>query len=213
MGCERLRLLVEDLANEQTVQNEIEPCPDAITQGEYCLANALISKFPLGSDFVPDLTWVNPTSGATYIRFLELKAPRITIFRSPNQDEVRFSREFEAAYFKCEHMLQWLRRNMDTVVRTLAPLGRQGGEALDYIIGHCHLIAGRRHELSSIPRQRAFETRVQSSNFVHPRTWDGFLQSYCKHRNPRAPEGNSIRCVRYRRRDFHPKAGGSATDQ
>lgn len=58
--------------------------------------NAVLSKFPISTNYIPDLTYLTKSSGEWWAVFIELESPHKRVFTASR--EPRFTQEFNAAY-------------------------------------------------------------------------------------------------------------------
>jgi Shedu protein SduA, C-terminal len=195
--------ILENAEDERPMQGFFEQNPDIFVASKYVVANALISKLPLGNDFVTDFAFVEPTSGGTYLHLIEIESPKIKIF---NADD-HFSTKYNRAFQQVQDWANWAGRNSNAIRDLFIPLyNLSNSESVPpMFILQCYLIAGRRSELSSVRRQERFQTKrgqMTGGSFTI-RTYDGFAES--KDRLLRGHRHDFIKCFSYRNRSFVEK--------
>lgn len=99
--------LLDTGPEETVVQAFLEAHPAMVCGTDYVMASSLISKLPLGKDFVPDFAYVNPQSGRTFLKLFEIKKPDARIFTKHDQ----FTHRFQRAYQQVEDYIGWCHRN------------------------------------------------------------------------------------------------------
>jgi hypothetical protein len=196
--------ILENAEDERLMQGFFEQNPDIFVGSKYVVANALISKLPLGNDFVTDFAFVEPTSGGTYLHLIEIESPKLKIF---NADD-HFSTKYNRAFQQVQDWAHWAGRNSNTLRDLFMPLynlSKSEHSVPPMFIMQSYLIAGRRSELSNVRRQERFQTRCcqMTGGMFTVRTYDGFAES-----NNWILRGNRrrrIKCFSYRNRSFVEK--------
>ena len=195
--------ILENTEDERPMQRFFEQNPDIFVGSKYVVANALISKLPLGNDFIPDFAFVEPTSGVTYLHLIEIESPKIKIFNADNH----FSTKYNRAFQQVQDWANWAVRNRDAIRELFIPLYKMCIESVpDIFEPKCYLIAGRRSEFSNVRRQERFQTKcglMDRSGIFTVRTYDGFAES-----NDwilRTDRYDHVKCFSYRNRSFVEK--------
>jgi hypothetical protein len=127
------------------------------------LHDVIVTKFPLGSDFRTDFTFISRHSMALQFTFVELESPSKPVF---NKD-ASFSQDFSHARQQVADWASWASRNMATLIDMFAPMFETYNVAEDVKQVRCYLVYGRRHEVES---DRKRKERWQSVGLTNDRS-------------------------------------------
>lgn len=203
MIANELIQLVNKNVDEPTVQGFLERNPAAICGAEYVMANAVISKLRLGADYIPDFAYVNPQSGRTFLRLIEIEAPAKQIFTGGDN----FSASFNHAYQQVEDWLGWCGRHHNELFELLLPLKEEAGDHVMSYVPRGLLLYGRRDEINTVKRRERWKQKVSSNPYIQVRTYDGYATDMTHFIPPANTTPLSyLKCVTYSDRRFKVKA-------
>lgn len=193
--------LVKRSAPEGDLQAHIERHPWIITGTHHIDHGLVISKPPLGSDFVPDFAYFWYTSGGQFMQLVEIEGPALEVFTGGDE----FTAQFGHAVQQLADWEDWCARNRDGILSLMEPLFEMG-----LITGlptftrvQTLLIAGRREFMQGNPRRKKrWEKKVGEVSGRGIRTWEGFLESLPMAYYESQSAWQSIRCVRYREQGY-----------
>lgn len=189
-------------SREEEVQQFFEKHPhllpgvDDYHNGPY--ANIVISKMPLGNDFVTDFAFVCVNSQQLQLTLVELEAPHKNLFRKDGA----FSRHYVDARQQLSDWLFWAQHNIPSAVDLFAPLLR--GRPFQHfdMSARAYLICGRRNDFNQPKAQQRWsaEKSLASKGLV-TMTYDRVLE-FLK-RGPFWSFKDRILVCSYRDRSFH----------
>jgi hypothetical protein len=112
------RKLLEATDSEREIQSFLEGHPHLLLDFLMPSNAAVITQFPLGTDFISDFAFVHNDSGGNYIDLMELEHPKSLIF---NQDG-SFSQQFNHALQQIQDWTAHCRIHQEVLVRQIRPL-------------------------------------------------------------------------------------------
>lgn len=185
--------------DEHQMQHFIEENPKIFCGSLYVLGNGVISKFPLGTEYVTDFAFVNPTSGAAYLHLVEIESPRKKIF---NQDD-SFTSGFNQGLQQVRDWMIWSTRNNQIIQHQLEPLRQKSNDVILNYVARGVLIYGRAEEINSVKRQERWEGLIQSNPLIKVRTYDGVARDANDYLSNPKPTFDSV-CFSYKGRNYQP---------
>jgi antiviral defense system Shedu protein SduA len=125
--------------------------PGVYTYHNGPICGVIITKLPLGNDFVTDFAFVSNNSQQMQITFVEIESPTKRIFRKDGS----FTREYIDAKQQLIDWNKWGQENLRSVMPLLGPMGKWVNGSLWFsdLTMHCVLVMGRRSELSTRKRK------------------------------------------------------------
>jgi hypothetical protein len=173
-----IKRLLRSGAREAELQKHLERHPSLVAAEHAIWPFAVISKLPLGADFVTDFVYFWSNSTGTHAMLTEIEAPTLRVFTEDDQ----FTSDFNRALQQLRDWRRWCADNHETLDNTFEPLSdidEFGGVVPSFRYVHTRLIAGRRKEVLADARRRSrWETLVNDViGERYLRTWDGFAES------------------------------------
>lgn len=154
---------------EQVVQDFLEqhpeliPTPNRLNHHLHC--EAIISKFPLGTELTTDYVYITKSSDVWRITFVELESPDKSIFTGDTK-KTNTSAEFNAALNQVRSWKHFLDENKPEVIRRLEPLLQPWGMRRNPIEFHFHLIIGRSEDKNlSTERKKHLRGLIDETGF------------------------------------------------
>lgn len=193
-----LEALLQTNPEERDCQNFFESNVGAICGSGYFMGNAVIRKFPLGTDYVTDFSYVNPQSGRCFVYLVELESPSKSIFTKNDQ----FTQDFNQALQQVNDWLIWCSKNRESLNQQLEPLRRKSGDAITMYAPRGILIYGRSAEINSIQRQDRWTAKTEENHHIQIRTYDG----WARERKDFLTGSNFpgyLECVAYQNRNYN----------
>jgi hypothetical protein len=214
--AERFLFVVESAQGEGDVQRYLEEHPAVILSTVHDSVPLLLSKLPLGADFIPDLGFYSRDYKYHLLHLVELEAPSLQVFTRGDS----FSAAFTHAVQQLEDWGNWCHRHHAVLqqIHAAVPFAQlwceEGKEGiLDPLRVVLHLYAGRRAQFTNDRRLGRWRERVfnlPKNMFVH--TYDGLAALV---QSSRAFEQlNAAATFRYSRQQFFRMdrpLGGSET--
>ena len=150
----RFEALLDSAESEQEVHEFFEQHPQLLPGVEYYhngpMGDVVVTKLPLGSDFVTDFAFASENSQAVQFTCVEIENPRQPIFDRGAQ----FSRGYLAAKQQLADWNQWAQQNIRQALRMFGRLGRFLPQEYYTISLECVLVMGRRAEFNTIKRKQ-----------------------------------------------------------
>lgn len=193
--------LVNSAASEHPVQTHLERHPWLVTGSHAIDPNLVISKLPLGPDYIPDFAYFWRESGGQYLQLVEIEAPRLRAF---TQDD-EFTADFNHAVQQLADWENWCARHPHNIGELMEPLFDAGVVSAlpTFTRVKTILIAGRREDvLANRRRRERWEHKVNEVGGRRLRTWDGFIESLPRAYYASFKGWQHMQCVRYREREF-----------
>ena len=193
-----LKRLVHTRAAEQTIHRHLEKHPHLLVAPHYARPPVLLSKPPLGADFIPDFAFFWEHSGGQFVEFVEIEPPGLSIFTAKDE----FSKPFDHAIQQLSDWLGWTKRHPAEITRFTEILVDQGftTEGASYQYVQTRLIVGRRADVQANTRRKERwqdrQDELRGERTV--RTWDGFIESLPLAALDSYDNWRSIRCYKYR---------------
>lgn len=172
-----LTTLLNTNPGESAIQSYFESQPQAFVATKHVLGNTVISKLPIGNDFICDLAYVEPQSGRTYLHLVELEAPTKAIFTKDGQ----FTADFNQALQQVTDWLYYVERNKEVIRDLLEPLRAPTGADILHYTAVGHLLIGRRDQIDSPRKKERWAAKKSENPFITIRTLDGFDDSNTNH--------------------------------
>lgn len=164
--------LVDQEPLEQTVQEYLEDNPSAICGAKYVMGNGIISKLPLGNNYITDFAYINPQSGYTFLHLIEIEKPGKSIFTKNDE----FTQEFKQALQQVQDWLQWCSINHPYIRDLFEPLREMFDESVWLYNVRALLIYGRQSEINNARRKDRWSQQKTNNPFIEIRTYDGFAR-------------------------------------
>ncbi len=207
---------LENTQGEGDVQRYLEEHPAVILSTVHDSVPLLLSKIPLGADFVPDLGFYSLDYKYHVLHLVELESPSLEVFTKGDL----FSAAFTHAVQQLEDWGNWCHRHHAFLQQIHAAVpfaqswhdGSQEG-IFDPLRVTLHLYAGRRAQFTNDRRLRRWRERVfnlPKNMFVH--TYDGLAALV--HSRGAFGQSNEAATFRYSRQQFFRMdgpLGGSET--
>jgi hypothetical protein len=202
--ADRFERCLSEAKREQDIHDFFEQYPHVLpgmdTYHNGPLANLVVTKFPLGSDFITDFAFVSENSQAMEMTFVEIESPTQRIFRRDGS----FSREYLDAKQQLADWNAWAQHNLRTVADLFGPLRTCIQSRYIQLSLRCILVFGRRSELKGRKRQerwaaenalRAASMNIMTYDRLLERIQHGFVWSFKKR----------VLISVYKDREFHVK--------
>lgn len=201
-----LEHLLDRGAKESEVQDFFERNPVLVAGADYLFGQAVITKLPLGNDFVTDFAYINPQSGPKYLRLIEIEDPSKKIFRKDD----RFTEKFAHALQQIDDWLGWCSQNRADLFHLFTPLYNAHNQSFPFLVPRALLIYGRRSEINNTRRQERWNALKQKHLFADIRTYDGFMEYRHGLMNVEVGTSFQIDCLTYGNRTFERKFIGQS---
>jgi len=152
--ADRFERVLDSATSEQEIQDFFEQHPQLLPGVGYYhngpRGELVVSKLPLGHDFVTDFAFVSENSQMVHFTCIELESPTKRLF---NRGAV-FSRAYLDARQQIADWNLWAQQNLRQAMRMFGRVGRWLPEAYYEISLECVLIVGRRSEINTIKRKQ-----------------------------------------------------------
>jgi hypothetical protein len=151
---EKLAKILESAQSEQEVHDFFEAHPQALPNVGYYhngpRGDLVVTKMPLGHDFVTDFAFVTENSQMVQFTCLEIESPAKRLFNRG----ASFSRAYLDARQQLADWNLWAQQNIRQAMRMFGRLGYWLPEEYYRISLECVLIMGRRAEINTIKRRQ-----------------------------------------------------------
>jgi len=164
--------VVQDFLEEHT---ELIPTPNRLNHQLHF--KSIISKFPLGTEFITDYTYITKSSDTWRITFVELEVPEKELYNSSTK-KVSKSSQFNAAIDQVRSWKQFLTNRRDEVDTRLRPLIQPPGMRLNPIEYHFQLIIGRSTNKNLTEARKLDFRTIQQELGITIMTYDQLVDWY-----------------------------------
>jgi hypothetical protein len=175
--ADKLEKVLVTARSEQDVHDFFEThpqfLPDTAAYHNGPRGDLVITKMPLGRDFVTDFAFVSENSQSVQFTCIEIESPAKPLFNRG----AKFSREYLDAKQQLSDWNLWAQQNMREAIRMFGRVGRWASPDYLDISLHCILVVGRRSEINTPKRQQrwAAESALrQASMFIM--TYDRLIE-------------------------------------
>jgi hypothetical protein len=202
---EFLSLLNCSETKEGAVQRYLERHPALVTGTDFVSPKVVVSQLRLGADHIADLAYVNPHSGPSFLRLIEIEDPHKPIFE--NNRQFQFHKDFNWALQQVHDWLRWCGDNHSFLQEFYRLIADQYNVDQSILTPRGILVYGRRSHLEgSVIKQDRWRQKVDSEKFVDVMTFDDFIEraDYFFQQN-NDTEYCPPTCVSYQQRRFVPK--------
>jgi len=157
------------------VNTELIPTPNLLNH--HLHFEAVVSKFPLGTELTADYLYITKSSDIWRITLVELEAPEKKIFND-DKKKTNTSAEFNAALNQVRSWQIFIDDNRAEVLRRLEPLLRPLGMSRNPIEFRYQLVIGRSQDKNlSAARKKHFRKLINESG-VDILTYDTLINWY-----------------------------------
>lgn len=164
--------VVQDFLEENT---EFIPTPNLLNH--HLHFQAIVSKFPLGTELITDYVYLTKSSDTWLITLVELETPEKIIFNNSLKTTV-FSAEFNAALNQVRSWKIFVDKNRLETLRKLEPLLRPTSMQRNPIRFNYQLIIGRSGDKNrSIERKEHFRNLIDETD-INIMTYDSLINRY-----------------------------------
>lgn len=201
--ADRFEAVLDQAQSEQEVHEFFETHPQMLPDVGYYhngpRGDIVVSKLPLGNDFVTDFAFVSENSQMVQFTCIEIESPNKRLFNRGS--------DFSRAYLDAKQQLSdwnlWAQQNVRQAMRMFGRLGNWLPEEYYSISLECILIIGRRSEINTLKRKQrwAAEFALRQASF-HIMTYDRLLERMRSH--IRGWSEKMLVCV-YRDKALHVK--------
>jgi hypothetical protein len=150
----KFEALLESAHAEQEIHEFFELHPQLLPGVEHYhngpRGDIVVTKLPLGQDFVTDFAFASENSQSVQFTCVEIEGPRVSIFGRGAQ----FSREYLEAKQQIADWNLWAQQNIREAIRLFDRLGRHLPQEYYAISLQCFLVVGRRGELNTLKRKQ-----------------------------------------------------------
>ena len=188
---EKFLQYLESASSEAEMHYFLEANP-AIVPGLYDLhngpvANIVISKLQLSSEFVTDFAFISCNSAVAQITLIEIESPKIQIFRESDEE---FTSSFNRSFQQLRDWFLWSDQNSAHIKDMFRSIYHRNIFRHQKVLIRCVLVAGRRSDIK-ISAKREKRWAGLNSNPIHVMTYDRLasIEAF----NPRIL--NKLRCI------------------
>jgi len=183
MLADELEGLLSSVKTEQPIHDFFEAHPQVLPGiGFYHngpRGDIVVTKLPLGLDFVTDFAFVSANSQMVQFTCIEIEGPRVSLFGRGAQ----FSRAYLEARQQIADWNLWAQSNIREAMRMFDRLGDWLPSATFSISLQCILVVGRRSEIDTIKRKQrwAAENALRQASMTimtYDRLLDGMRSGY-----------------------------------
>lgn len=201
---DKFEYVVDHAKTEQEVHDFFELHPQLLPNvGFYHngpRGDLIVSKLPLGNDFVTDFAFVTENSQMVEFTCIEIESPSKRLFNRNSE----FSRGYLDARQQITDWNLWAQQNMREAMRMFGRLGNWLPEKYYQISLRCILVVGRRSEINTIKRKQrwAAENALRQASLsimTYDRLLDGMKSSFYEW-------NKSMLVCTYRDRALHAKS-------
>jgi hypothetical protein len=166
---------------EQAVQNFLEenteliPTPNRLNHQLHF--EAILSKFPLGTELITDYVYITKSSDVWRITLVELESPEKEIFTGDKRRAI-FSSQFNAAVAQVRNWKIFLDENREEFLRRIRPMLRPLGMANNPVEFHFQLIIGRSENKNLTQDRRKHFRRFLNEAGIDILTYDQLCDWY-----------------------------------